>query len=94
MPARNPILDAWNQMTQESAIETILPCNGSPAWATGLADLRPFTTPEALFAASDSCRKTSKRSLPRLVHPLPPMSCGLVAALPSSWQRGEIINNC
>jgi 2-oxo-4-hydroxy-4-carboxy-5-ureidoimidazoline decarboxylase len=49
----NSILENWNRMEQEYAMQTILPCNGSKAWAIGVVDLYPFDTPEELFAASD-----------------------------------------
>jgi 2-oxo-4-hydroxy-4-carboxy-5-ureidoimidazoline decarboxylase len=47
------ILDEWNQMDAASAADTILPCNGSRAWAEGVVRLRPVANSEALFAASD-----------------------------------------
>jgi 2-oxo-4-hydroxy-4-carboxy-5-ureidoimidazoline decarboxylase len=53
MPATNSILENWNRLEQPYAMETILPCNGSKAWAIGVVNLYPFDTPEELFAASD-----------------------------------------
>jgi 2-oxo-4-hydroxy-4-carboxy-5-ureidoimidazoline decarboxylase len=47
-------LQNWNHLDARIAAETILPCNGSRAWAAGVVALRPFETPEALFAAADS----------------------------------------
>lgn len=44
----------WNDLDAHAAAETILPCNGSRAWASSVVALRPFETPEALFAAADS----------------------------------------
>ena len=32
----------------------ILPCNGSRAWASSVANARPFASPAALFAAADA----------------------------------------
>jgi 2-oxo-4-hydroxy-4-carboxy-5-ureidoimidazoline decarboxylase len=40
-------------MEQETALQIILPCNGSRAWAVGVVSRYPFDTPEQLFAASD-----------------------------------------
>ena len=53
MPSTNPILSAWNALTPEAAAATILPCNGSQAWATQLAALRPFATPFDLTCTAD-----------------------------------------
>jgi 2-oxo-4-hydroxy-4-carboxy-5-ureidoimidazoline decarboxylase len=47
------ILGDWNQMDAARAAETILPCNGSRAWAEGVVRMRPFAGAEELFAASD-----------------------------------------
>jgi 2-oxo-4-hydroxy-4-carboxy-5-ureidoimidazoline decarboxylase len=49
----NTILENWNRMEQPYATKTILPCNGSEAWAIGVVNLYPFETPEELFAAAD-----------------------------------------
>lgn len=49
----NPTLARWNQLDAPSAIETILPCNGSHAWATQLTALRPFATPHDLTCTAD-----------------------------------------
>ena len=46
-------LEAWNALTPEAAAEAILPCNGSQAWATQLAALRPFATPFDLTCTAD-----------------------------------------
>jgi 2-oxo-4-hydroxy-4-carboxy-5-ureidoimidazoline decarboxylase len=48
------ILDEWSQMDAERAAETILPCNGSRAWAESVVRMRPVATVKELFAASDS----------------------------------------
>ncbi len=45
---------AWNVLTAQDAAEAVLPCNGSEAWARGVAELRPFATPEALYLAADA----------------------------------------
>jgi 2-oxo-4-hydroxy-4-carboxy-5-ureidoimidazoline decarboxylase len=49
----NEILDAFNQLEPAAAAQMILPCNGSLAWAEGVAALRPYGAPEQLFEASD-----------------------------------------
>jgi len=49
----NPTLAAWNALDAPSAIATILPCNGSLAWANQLTALRPFNTPFDLTCTAD-----------------------------------------
>jgi 2-oxo-4-hydroxy-4-carboxy-5-ureidoimidazoline decarboxylase len=49
----NPTLAAWNALDPAAAAQAILPCNGSLAWAEGVAALRPFTSIDPLLAASD-----------------------------------------
>jgi 2-oxo-4-hydroxy-4-carboxy-5-ureidoimidazoline decarboxylase len=49
----NPTLEAWNALSPKAASEAILPCNGSQAWATQLAALRPFATPVDLTCTAD-----------------------------------------
>ena len=49
----NTVLDNWNRIEQQNAMEIILPCNGSRAWAIGVVKHCPFHSPEQLFAASD-----------------------------------------
>jgi len=56
-PSSNTILENWNRLEQEPAMQTILPCNGSRAWATGVVNGYPYNTPEELFAASDKVWK-------------------------------------
>jgi 2-oxo-4-hydroxy-4-carboxy-5-ureidoimidazoline decarboxylase len=46
-------LEAWNGLDASAAAAAILPCNGSRAWASAMARLRPFASPAALFDASD-----------------------------------------
>ena len=50
----NKNLARWNSLPAEEAAREILPCCGSPAWAEQLAAQRSFSSPESLFAASDS----------------------------------------
>jgi len=47
------ILEAWNALPPDAAAAAILPCNGSLAWATQLAALRPFATPFDLTCTAD-----------------------------------------
>ena len=49
----NPTLAAWNALDAPSAVATILPCNGSLAWANQLTALRPFNTPFDLTCTAD-----------------------------------------
>jgi 2-oxo-4-hydroxy-4-carboxy-5-ureidoimidazoline decarboxylase len=49
----NPILAEWNGLGLDDAAEVILPCNGSPVWATLVAYNRPFDSPTALLTRSD-----------------------------------------
>lgn len=51
--AANTILAEWNGLGLDDAAEVILPCNGSPVWATLVAYNRPFDSPGALFVTSD-----------------------------------------
>jgi 2-oxo-4-hydroxy-4-carboxy-5-ureidoimidazoline decarboxylase len=53
MSVANTILAEWNDLGLDEAAEVILPCNGSPVWATLVAYNRPFDSPAALFAVSD-----------------------------------------
>ncbi len=58
--AANTILVEWNELGLDEAAEVILPCNGSPVWATLVAYNRPYDSAAALFVMSD----TIWRSLP------------------------------
>jgi 2-oxo-4-hydroxy-4-carboxy-5-ureidoimidazoline decarboxylase len=49
----NTTLANWNRLGQAAAAQAILPCNGSMAWAAGMARRLPLGTPEALFAVAD-----------------------------------------
>src|SRR5271165_5639444 len=46
-------LARWNGLPSEEAVEEILPCCGSRAWARGMAARRPILEETALFSASD-----------------------------------------
>ena len=47
------ILETWNALDPDSAVNAILPCNGSHAWAEQMARLRPFATPFDLTCTAD-----------------------------------------
>lgn len=49
----NQTLENWNRLEQDYAMQAILPCNGSKAWAVGMVNEGPFDTPAELYAASD-----------------------------------------
>jgi 2-oxo-4-hydroxy-4-carboxy-5-ureidoimidazoline decarboxylase len=49
----NPTLDTWNALDAPTAAATILPCNGSQAWAAQLTALRPFATSFDLTCTAD-----------------------------------------
>jgi 2-oxo-4-hydroxy-4-carboxy-5-ureidoimidazoline decarboxylase len=49
----NPTLDRWNSLDPASAAAAILPCNGSLAWATQMAALRPFASAFDLTCTAD-----------------------------------------
>jgi 2-oxo-4-hydroxy-4-carboxy-5-ureidoimidazoline decarboxylase len=53
MPATNSTLDHWNILDAAAAADAILPCNGSRAWAEGMAALRPFESPFDLTCTAD-----------------------------------------
>jgi 2-oxo-4-hydroxy-4-carboxy-5-ureidoimidazoline decarboxylase len=53
MPDTHPTLSAWNALSPDVAAATILPCNGSPAWAENLTALRPFQSPFDLTCTAD-----------------------------------------
>lgn len=49
----NAVLTHWNSLDAASAAREVLPCNGSNAWAEGLAALRPFANAQELLVVSD-----------------------------------------
>jgi OHCU decarboxylase len=50
-------LARWNGLTLQQAVEEILPCCGSKAWAMGMASRRPILDEMALLTASDEVWK-------------------------------------
>jgi len=51
-------LEGWNQAPWQEAIEEVLPCCGSMAWARELAARRPLRDEASLLAASDESWKS------------------------------------
>ncbi len=49
----NSTLARWNELDVPSAIEAILPCNGSQTWASKLTALRPFNSVADLTCTAD-----------------------------------------
>jgi 2-oxo-4-hydroxy-4-carboxy-5-ureidoimidazoline decarboxylase len=49
----NNVLARWNFLSVAAAVDEILPCCGSRAWAGGMAARRPLPNEATLFAASD-----------------------------------------
>ena len=47
------VLERWNQLPEQEAVEQVLPCCGSMAWARALAARRPMPDETSLLAASD-----------------------------------------
>ncbi len=49
----NDVLARWNFFSVAAAVDEILPCCGSRAWACGMVARRPLPDEATLFAASD-----------------------------------------
>jgi 2-oxo-4-hydroxy-4-carboxy-5-ureidoimidazoline decarboxylase len=49
----NSTLKLWNTLPEHDAVEEVLPCCGSHAWAIRLAGRRPLDDESSLVAASD-----------------------------------------
>lgn len=47
------VLDRWNHLPTQEAVEQVLPCCGSARWARELASRRPLPHETSLLAASD-----------------------------------------
>jgi 2-oxo-4-hydroxy-4-carboxy-5-ureidoimidazoline decarboxylase len=54
----NDVLTRWNGLGAGEAMEEILPCCGSKAWAKGMAARRPISDQAALLAACDQVWKS------------------------------------
>jgi len=53
MDSQPTLLAHWNQLDPTAAAAAILPCNGSHAWASQMAALRPFATAFDLTCTAD-----------------------------------------
>jgi len=90
----NDVLARWNFLPVAAAVDEILPCCGSRAWADGMVARRPLPNEATLLAASDEiCRGLAEsdwreafRSHPRIGE-----SSARTAALPQSvaWSEQE-----
>lgn len=49
----NPVLERWNSLPLDEAMEEVLSCCGSHAWAALLAATRPYAEEQTLYAAAD-----------------------------------------
>lgn len=49
----NEVLSRWNCLSIAAAVDEILPCCGSRAWANGMVERRPFPDEASLLAAAD-----------------------------------------
>jgi OHCU decarboxylase len=58
----NAVLAGWNRFPIDQAMQAILPCCGSKAWAQGMVVRRPFTDEDALMAASNETWRNLTRS--------------------------------
>jgi 2-oxo-4-hydroxy-4-carboxy-5-ureidoimidazoline decarboxylase len=91
----NAVLTRWNQLPGKEAANEILPCCGSIAWATGVANRRPLENEVALLAASDeiwhSLSETdwlqAFRSHPRIGESVAHASAGKSASWPAQEQQ-------
>jgi 2-oxo-4-hydroxy-4-carboxy-5-ureidoimidazoline decarboxylase len=90
----NEVLARWNRLPAEAAEQEILPCNGSRAWACGMAAKRPMADAAALIDASDQ----TWNALPEkdwleafASHPRIGQSAAAPSAKPQShaWSRQE-----
>ena len=92
----NRVLARWNSASTEDAVREILPCCGSTAWASQIADGRPFADLAALLADSDRIWLSLKpddwleafRSHPRIGE----IASNGVAARSASWSQQEQSN--
>ncbi len=60
--AAKNVLAQWNLLPAEEAVNKILPCCGSKAWARGMVARRPFGDEGDLLAASDETWRNLARS--------------------------------
>jgi OHCU decarboxylase len=92
--AKDSLLARWNGLELEKAVDEILPCCGSRAWAHGMAERRPIHDENALLAAHDDvCTRLSEsdwmeafRSHPRIGESHAPASA---APRSAAWSDEE-----
>jgi 2-oxo-4-hydroxy-4-carboxy-5-ureidoimidazoline decarboxylase len=58
----NPVLAAWNQSDERSALEGMLACCAARRWAQSMAALRPFQTVETLSLTADEVWSTMEEA--------------------------------
>ncbi len=95
----NNVLARWNFLSVAAAVDEILPCCGSRAWAGGMVARRPLPDDATLFAASDETWRSlaesdwleAFRSHPRIGESRIGESRAPEAALPRSaaWSEQE-----
>ncbi len=90
----NSMLARWNFLPIPAAVDEILPCCGSRAWADGIVAQRPLPSEEALLAASDEIWRSLRESdwmEAFRTHPRIGESRALNAAMPQSaaWSEQE-----
>jgi hypothetical protein len=82
------MLARWNSMSREDAMQSVLPCGGSRAWASGMAGRRPFASLAAVLEASHEIwRGVSERDWHEAFegHPRIGDSC----AMPSATEQSQ-----
>jgi len=82
------ILACWTAMSREEAEQSILPCGGSRAWASGMAGRRPFASLAGVLEASrETWRGVSERDWREAFesHPRIGDSC----AVPSATEQSQ-----
>lgn len=88
------VLARWNSLRSDEAVEEILPCFGSKAWALGMVARRPIHDEAALLAACDqTCEGLTNsdwleafHSHPRIGEPPSPASG---TARSTAWSEEE-----
>jgi 2-oxo-4-hydroxy-4-carboxy-5-ureidoimidazoline decarboxylase len=92
------VLARWNELPSDEAVEEILPCCGSKAWARGMAARRPILDELALLASSDRVWKSlpesdwmeAFRSHPRIGESHLPVSRPARSAAWSGEEQGRV----
>jgi 2-oxo-4-hydroxy-4-carboxy-5-ureidoimidazoline decarboxylase len=58
----NPVLAAWNQSDERSALDAMLACCAAHRWAQSMVALRPFQTVETLSLTADEVWSTMEEA--------------------------------